>query len=240
MFKRLMIGIFTLSLVAIFWTEANALVSNCKPGTANCNCVSWSTSGGTKYCTTWRTGSEVCNVEITGLSSEAAPSAFVRCEVDEPTPGDGIPGTVFCIAPEVEFLSTSHTTANDACRHHFNGNGTGHENATPGHVGDCESSPLTLTAANSSPFPPSNETVGVACDKKGVCQATLEVDPDSCTSCCPEGTVFVTFTADVFVGRTTFCPTGEEGSCVELESLCRKAGNNYNCDPIVEPPPPSD
>lgn len=64
MFKQLLIGVIAVCAIAVFWTEADALTSNCKPGTANCRCVAWTNIGGTSMCCTWRTKGILVEIEF--------------------------------------------------------------------------------------------------------------------------------------------------------------------------------
>src|SRR5213083_539439 len=105
MFKQVMTALFALSLVAMFWTEANAAT-----------CLKWSTIGGTKTCLLWSTGSEVCNAVSTGVGNPKCDPAVETCPaitcaafgtVDvglgcNPTkldPNCGIKGIAFCRNP---------------------------------------------------------------------------------------------------------------------------------------------
>jgi hypothetical protein len=215
-----------LSMVAMFTTEANA------------GCITLSSGG--RYCAAWITGSEICNLTIQGVTPDA--ETFVLCTVDVPFGESGIPGTAFCLPDGTDTISSAKTSANDVCRHHFSGVGTGHTSSPGrGHVDDCQSVPLTLTSANTT-LPLSSAAVVPQCDAKGVCKATLEVDPETCTNCCPLGTTFVTFTADRFHARAELL----HGACDEVEGTCAligvvdeqcsltSGGHRYDC--VASPP----
>ncbi len=183
MFKRLLLGIIAVSALAMSWTEAGAQT-----------CTQYRNVGGSRMCVKWTPGSEVCSVQVHGLTSADLDSnSEVTCEVREVTTGGGIPGTAFCVPSGTTDISAANTTANDACRHHFSGVGTGHLR----HEDDCQGFPATL-ADGTIP----SETQGLTqCDAKGVCKTLLKArSRDVCTNCCPPDFDFVTFTANQFRG----------------------------------------
>src|SRR5262249_23774718 len=108
MFKRLMlIGLFTMSVVTMSGIAANA---GCIP-----------LAGGGQYCASWITGSEICNVQISGLGNcipdvncpVVTCSAFGRtplnnlCNPDTLDPVNcGLTGTAFCINPALQAPKT--------------------------------------------------------------------------------------------------------------------------------------
>ncbi|HWO41110.1 MAG TPA: hypothetical protein VNO43_04835 [Candidatus Eisenbacteria bacterium] len=64
MFKQLLMAIIAASALAVFWTEADAITSNCTPGQPNCKCVQWTTTGGTRMCCAWRTKGILLELEF--------------------------------------------------------------------------------------------------------------------------------------------------------------------------------
>jgi hypothetical protein len=222
MFKRLLLGITAVSALALLSTETNAAT-----------CLQYRNVGGSRMCVKWSPGSEICNVQVQGLTSADFPGGeggepSITCEVRAVTTGGTIPGTAFCVPTGTTVISAAKTTANDVCRHHFNGVGTGHLH----HEDDCQAVEATIADGT---IPP--ESTGLTqCDAKGVCKTFLELDPDTCPDCCPAGFDFVTFTADQFRGITDLCIPGEEG-CHTLELICTLQGGNYQCTEALSLPP---
>src|SRR5687768_6333430 len=135
--SRVFMILLGLSMVATFATDAIA------------GCITL--SGGGRYCAAWITGSEICNLTIQGLTPDA--ETFVQCTVDVPFGESGIPGTAFCVPDGTEIISSAKTSANDVCRHHFSGVGTGHTTSPGGgHVDDCQSVSMMLSSEN-TPLP---------------------------------------------------------------------------------------
>ncbi len=222
-FRQLMIALFAVSVIPLLWTEANAQT-----------CTRWRTIGGSRTCVSWTTGSEICNVKISGLESEEPAGVEVTCEAAGTGSGGEMTGRLFC-APFDESFSAS--TAVDNCNHNFNGVGTGHTTnaGNPGHEGDCQVTRLTTTF----PVDIISDPFGLTqCNGKGICQGSRELDlsPAEGQALCDAngGGSFVTFTADTFFGNVFVAGLPDGKSCV-IEQLCTLAGNGYNCAPTSEP-----
>ena len=216
MVRRLLMVLSALGLVAMFAVDANA------------GCITL--SGGSRYCAAWITGSEICNVTIQGLTDN---EATVTCTVDELSPGAGVPGTAYCVPNDTDILSSAKTTANDACRHHFSGIGTGHTNSPGlGHVGDCQAVPNSTIPTAQLPLIASSSIA--QCDTKGVCKTTLELDPEDCPTCCPAGSHLVTFTASEFRAGSQLDGSCGDGPCAVLDERCtlNSGGHRYDCVPF--------
>ena len=193
MFKQVMTALFVLSLVAMFWTEANA--ASCKPGTAGCKCNYWYTSGGTQTCCQWSTGSEICDAVSTGVGNPKCDPTTKTCPVIacaafgtenvgfgcDPTgldPKCGIQGISYCLNPVTSTVLGI---------------------------------PLTLDAVLEVSQPI------VTCDRNGRCVNTITLEPEGCIGCCGIDTslIFKTFTAQLFNAEFVICPGGYDvgGSC---------------------------
>ena len=89
-------------------------------------------TNGVKFCASWIPGSEICQLDVTGLApGDGGEGASLSCEVD--AVNGSLTGSVFC----------GPTGGTGDCRHHFNGVGTGHTTnaGNPGHQGDCQEIP---------------------------------------------------------------------------------------------------
>lgn len=198
---------------------------------ANAGCK---TISGTKVCAAWITGSEICNVKVTGIPTplfDGGEGADVSCTVDQFDAG-GLIGTVFCgpLSPPT----------GAKCR----GRGDDEEeedeeddDGAPVPKVACEAFPTTSLPTTSFPF--SNDvSVKNFIKKNGSVKASIELDPTVdtgglCTD--PNFPTFMTFNADKLTGTTEFfIPTGPlEGDFIDI-TLTQKCtlnskGTKYNC-----------
>jgi len=214
MLNRLtVICLLGLVFVSVSWTEANA-AKKCTAGSRfACKSI-----GGTKVCSCWKTGSEICESEITGLDGiqgcvpgETCPvvtcSVFGTvdvgdglCDPDTLDPDCGIEGVSYCEGP----------------------------------TSKLEKLPITLNEV----FTESSEIT--RCVRRQIgrdghrsrkiftegCTNSIELGPENCTNCCKSSaSEFITFTATKFNGVTCVCPGGysEEGEC------CADSQRYYGC-----------
>jgi hypothetical protein len=185
MFERLMLAcLLALSVVSVMGTEAGA--ATCPAGyTYKCPII-----GGTKCCGCWKTGSEICDFEVTGLGTvkgcvpgENCPVVTCSvygtedlgdglCDPNTLDPDCGIKGIAFCLNPA--------------------------SNSSKG-----QGNPFTLETVLTA------ETDIEKCDKNGRCRNSIEIDPENCTDCCINPNwQFITFTATEFNGEICVCPGG--------------------------------
>lgn len=208
MLERLaLICLLGLAAIPLSWTEAEA--ATCAAGyTYKCPII-----GGTKCCSCWRTGSEICDTEVTGLGNikDCVPGVncpVVTCSVfgtvdlgdglcnpNTLDPDCGIEGIAFCFNPA-------------------------------GNSSKSQGNPFTL------------ETVLTAsanierCDRNGKCLKSVEINPEDCPECCINPNwQFKTFSATKFNGEVCVCPGGystEGECCADIERLldgsCATAG----------------
>lgn len=177
MIKQFTTGLLVLGLVAIFWSVADA----------GCAKI-----GGKQICASWITGSEVCKVKTSGLTSVdtcGANCPVLTCSVfGTVDPGNsscdsnqldadcGIQGTAYCVG-EDPHPATFFGVISESTDLFFNDD-------------DLTSAAVT----------------GKECNEKGKCKATLELDPASCPGCCTNPDNFITFTATVFNAEAKVCP----------------------------------
>jgi hypothetical protein len=136
MFRRLMIALFAVSIVPIVWLAADA---------ATRTCTAYRLIAGSNTCVAWRTGSEICDVAVSGLDLDANEpgNVTVTCEAAGTGPDGEMIGSLFCTPNNNEDLILSAQGINE-CNHVFQGVGKGHTingpgfNARPGHEGDCQ------------------------------------------------------------------------------------------------------
>lgn len=182
-----------LALVVLSVTGIGAGAATCPSGyTYKCPII-----GGTKCCTCWRTGSEICDTEVTGLGNIKNCIPGVNCPVvtcsvygtadlgdgscnpDTLDPDCGIEGIAYCVNPA-------------------------------GNSSKANGNPFTLETTLSA-------TASIdRCDKNGKCQKSIEVNPDDCPGCCINPNwQFKTFTATKFNGEVCVCPGGysTDGEC---------------------------
>jgi hypothetical protein len=183
MLKQIIIGLFTLTLVAILWTEADAQT-----------CLRWRSIAGSKTCVSWTTGSEVCNTVSTGVGgiNQCDPdlgtcpvitcSAFgtvdvgLGCNPNILDPNCGITGIAFCTNK-------------------------------PGNARNAEGRPFTLET--SLTLTEAIET----CSKNGKCLNSIELNPeDTGDFCINPNWHFLTFTASEFNAEVVVCPGGYDAS----------------------------
>lgn len=231
MFKQVMIGLFAVSMVMLLWSEASAAKT----------CLTWIAVGGSNVCTAWRTGSEVCEVKISGLTSAVKPgeglggeagNVDVECQAIGAETDGTMKGSLYCTMPSDP---DPDSTVVEGCKHTFNGVGTGHTN--PGHPGDCNAFPNVTTTAPVS----ESESGGLdQCNgKTGVCQFSRSLEIGEGQALCdarftPGTTQFVTFIADTFFANVFVNGLPDFVSC-EIEQLCTLAGSGYDCVPTSEP-----
>jgi hypothetical protein len=214
MFKGVLISLFTVSLVAMWGSEANAFGH---------------TFGGDGIYWEWIPGSEICSVTVSTKAPTSKSSTTslgcgqvgcdVTCQVSGTVPAQTV----------LEVTSQDGTTD------------SGGKFCTPGNVdcgiagfvfceslttGEIDRIPLTLTQSNADlPLSATGQITGEGCltSKTGVtvCQTSIEVDPVSCSSCCPKNSRFVTFTAQAFFGEVRVCSRNSgSAECVSLIDRC--------------------
>lgn len=232
MFKQVMIGLFAVSMVMLLWSEASAAKT----------CLTWIAVGGSNVCTAWRTGSEVCEVKISGLTSAVKPgegvggeagNVDVECQAIGAETDGTMKGSLYCTMPnDPEEIALS--TQVEGCTHTFNGVGTGHTN--PGHPGDCNVFP-NVTTNNAVALTSGVFGLQQCNGKTGICQtsASLEILEGQalCTAQSP-GSTFVSFIADSFFANV-FVDDLPGGVSCDIEQLCTLAGSGYDCVPTSEP-----
>ncbi len=250
MFKRILLGIITVSALLLSWFAADAQAQEEV-------CRTWRNIAGSRTCVRWVPGSEDCTLTSTG---GALTNSTARCEVD-PSPfseTNSLTGTLVCIpAPSSEVTLTATTkekkvkeTKKPECKdHEFNGRGKGHDH----HDDDCIITPDVTIDANDVDFPLFAQTGDGAVQCKGKnCTTKLSVnipqeDGDEICSTQLDGDYkFVNFTANQFLGTARICEGGNfvdgEGVFCDngelpqlfLETLCTisEDGKNYNCEEI--------
>lgn len=169
--------------------------------------------GGTKCCSCWKTGSEICDAEVTGLGNIKNCVPGVNCPVvtcsvygtvdlgdgscnpNTLDPDCGIEGIAYCVNPA-------------------------------GNASKAQGNPFTLETVLSG-----SASID-KCDKNGKCTRSIEINPDDCPDCCINPNwQFKTFTATKFNGEVCVCPGGysEDGDCCAdierlLDGSCASAG----------------
>jgi hypothetical protein len=196
---------------------------------------------GCKICSTWRPGSEICQVTAATVSALGGAPVTVRCSVTgadvvttEPLlvcdSGALPPGTLICgpAAPVMGNVSLAASTAaakkgkgkkKDACDDDNDADDEGCFISNPDYI---------------PPTPPGGpvffaDATNVKC-KGDKCTASAEVLPPG--DICPAGTPeLINFTAEQFLATTHVCGAGggEGGTCVDLYQLCTKHGTTYDC-----------
>jgi len=205
MFKQVMTALFALSLVAMFWTEANAAT-----------CLKWSTIGGTKTCLLWSTGSEVCNAVSTGVGNPKCDPALETCPA------------ITCAA-----FGTVPLANNVDCTNNFDPDNTdcGIKGIAfcrnpASKSSKAQGQPFTLDTVLT-------ETQNIdTCDRNGRCVNTIELDPQDCPDCCINPNwQFITFTASEFNAELVICPGGYD---VNNEFCCADSSRTTDnkCDPV--------
>jgi hypothetical protein len=207
MFKGILISLFTVSLVAMWGSEANAFGHDL---------------GGEGIFWEWTPGSEICSVTVATKAPTSKSSTTslgcgqvgcdVTCQVSgtAKTSQDGTTdsGGKFCTPGNGDCGIVGFVFCRDST------------------TGEIDRIPLTLTQSNADlPLSAMGQITGEGCltSKTGVtvCHTSIEVDPGSCPGCCPKNSQFVTFTAQAFFGEVTVCPrnSGSAG-CVSLIDRC--------------------
>jgi hypothetical protein len=199
MCKRIVSGLAAMSMVAtllaMLGTEANAApICTSTKTLSTQTCKAWKTIGGSKYCTQWCTGSEICDNTIFGVgnindctpATDTSPgtcpvvtcSAFGTVDVGagcDPTildPRCGIQGKAFCVNPA-------------------------------GNASKAQGQPFTLDTTLAA----SGDVTD--CTKNGKCTEFVELDPeDPNVLCINPKWEFKTFTASEFNAEACFCPGG--------------------------------
>lgn len=208
--ERLVRGLVAMSVVILLGSmlaiEANATTCSTKKLSSSYTCVSWKTSGGTKYCSLWCTGSEVCDVVVNGLGSaanqctpgETCPAVTCSvfgtvdsgdgfCEPGTLDPNCDVQGVAICENPKC----TRGNKNDPECTGNFQFNGRPFTLEVPLSVtGD-----LTL------------------CDKQGTCRTSLVLEAGlSSEICINPNWAYKTFTASEANTEACFCPGGYDGS----------------------------
>ena len=208
MLKRFrLVSLFVIAAVTAYATVVGA--ATCPSGyTYKCPII-----GGTRCCSCWKTGSEVCDTEVTGLGNIKNCIPGVNCPVvtcsvygtadlgdgscnpNTLDPDCGIQGIAYCVNPA-------------------------------GNASKAQGNPFTLETVLSG-----SANID-KCDKNGKCTRSIEINPEDCPDCCinPKWQ-FKTFTATKFNGEVCVCPGGysTEGECCNdierlLDGSCATAG----------------
>jgi len=188
-----------LILASAPWAEA-AAKKKCATG-SKFKCT---TLGGTKVCSCWKTGSEICETETTGLDDfqgcvpgETCPVVTCTvfgtadqgngmCDPDTPDPDCGIEGLSYCLAPGAQQsrLEKQPITLNAVF-------------TDTSEITRCERSRTGRDG------PPQRRGFTEGCTK------SIELGPENCTDCCKSpASEFITFVAFKFNGVTCVCPGG--------------------------------
>ena len=219
---RRLIAIITLGLALSFSSLSSASSASC-PGGYTYRCP---TTGGTRCCGCWKTGSEICTVLATGLGNITGCIPGVNCPV--------VTCSVFGTVDLGDGLCDPNTLDPDCgidgvafCR-----------NPLFGLLGRLFTLPTFLTGAADI------ET----CDENGLCQQSIELEPENCPGCCIDlSWKFITFTASEFNGQICVCTGGlsTEGTCMGVEVCLNqrctadltgyRPGQNipYTCTPLL-------
>jgi len=133
MFKQAMIGLFTISVVAICWNNANA------------GCLQYRIVGGSNMCVKWSTAGVKCEVQINGQNCEGE-GCTVTCSTD-PTNNNiafcqSLSGTVRRTCPTTTFLTYGPTSESPSCT--TGNDNDGDDNDEGGSGQHCTAS-ITLT-----------------------------------------------------------------------------------------------
>ena len=179
MHKQIMIGVFTLALVAILWTEGGAQT-----------CLRWRNIGGSQTCLSWTTGSEICDAVSTGVGGinhcdatlgtcpAITCSAFgtvdvgLGCNPNIADPRCGIKGIAFCVNQ-------------------------------PGNSGTAQGNSFTLET-----FLTQTEAIDT-CSKNGKCLNSIELNPEDTGNICRNPNWhLLTFTALEFNAGVVVCRGG--------------------------------
>lgn len=209
MLERLnLVSLFVVVAVIAYATVAGA--ATCPSGyTYKCPII-----GGTKCCSCWRTGSEVCDTEVTGLGNIKNCVPGVNCPV--------VTCSVYGTADLGDGLCNPNTLDPDC----------GIEG-----IAYCVNPAGNSSKAQGNPFTLETVLSGSAnidkCDKNGKCTRSIEINPEDCPDCCINPNwQFKTFTATKFNGEVCVCPGGYSDNgdcCADIERLldgsCASAGD---------------
>jgi hypothetical protein len=195
MFKHLLITLFVIGMIPILETESDAQTCT----VSRPCCTLWKVIGGSNKCVRWRTGSEVCEVRITGLDTEEVGS----CDTES--------GTCPVVTCQV-FGTVDVSTSKGFCSKFLS------DDCGVDGWAECNGRPrrITLTENNTDlPLIAEVDITGEDCNAKGVCEASTAVNIESCVNCCPVGQTALDFTARSFHGLVEFCPGGYDsnGDC---------------------------
>ena len=232
MLERLtLICLFGMILVSALGTEADA--ARCPAGYR----YTCPTVGGTRCCGCWKTGSEICDIEVTGLGYIQNCVPGVNCPVvtssvygtvdlgdglcdpDKLDPDCGIEGIAFGLnPPPVETFGKN--TENDSLTNPSQ-NRTfwwwlkhKHPKPTP--------QPTPVPTPTPTAMPIIVETFLTAsadieeCDEDGICRKSIEINLENCSDCSlSSDSQITTFSATKFNGEICVCPGGfsTQGDC---------------------------
>lgn len=224
------ICVLSIIVTAGLGTEAGA--ATCPKGyTYRCPTV-----GGTRVCSCWKTGSEICDVEVTGLDyiSDCVPGVncpVVTCSVygtvdlgdglcnpKSLDPDCGIEGISFTLntfslntVGEAETDLRSFPTKHWIHWQHPQGHWPHPPKPTPTPTPTPTPEPTGVPVIVETPL--SNSEDIVECDEGGVCQKSIEVELMDCSDC-PANSI-TTFTASTFNAEVCVCAGGfsTEGDC---------------------------
>lgn len=202
----LCIGV-VLVLATVFAAEAGAVTCSTSKTLSTQTCCGWkTTSSGTKYCSLWCAGSEICVNTIFGLGG----NVFGDCNPDDPTTICPVTscdafGTVTPEGSTEECDNTNLLNLNPNCGitgiAYCQNHGGNSKLRNP----KIQGQPFVVSGVEGTDIP----VASVDCDKQGKCttQGKLEADLSAIICQNPNWTP-LTFTASEFKGRTCFCPGG--------------------------------
>ena len=189
---------------------------------------------GAKFCASWITGSEICQVAVD--SNQITNPETATCFVRGFASGDGTEFTPFVCddstltgeqtcGPAPTF--TASTTANT--------NGNGWAGGNPSRQGPkCDHDKKNKNPACVQGTPQlggdilSSPTVPLKCNGNGICTATAEVEVPPDATCSPGGGALLDFTADSFVGVVEIDTATDTLFFAQLCTLDQN-GHSYTC-----------
>jgi len=170
---------------------------------SNQTCTSWrTTTTGVRYCTSYCTGSEICENTIKGLGGNI---------VNGCTPGEDCPLTSCTAFGTVDMPDGSSEGTCDSDLQNLNPTCgiRGKLVCIENEHGETEFELISGTQSASSDQ--------LTCDKKGKCTNVLKLVPSDAPTICPDEDLafFVTFVARKFKAKSCFCPGGLDdfGTC---------------------------
>ena len=208
------------ALVAMAGSNAWAATCTTSRTLTNQTCTSWrTTSSGVKYCSTWCTGSEICDNTINGLGGNIMNGCTPG--VDCPLTSCTAFGTVDMPEGSEGDCNTDLTNLNPTC-------GIKGKLVCVEHEGNETEFELISGIQGTS-------SDQLTCDKKGKCTNSLKLLPSDTPTLCPDEdpAEFVTFVAKKFKAKSCFCPGGldDDGQCCATTSRV-SGGEGATCSAL--------